>query len=79
MARQTPAPLGTVRHPPLPTGYPGRAEYAATVRREAQALRYRAHEKLLRAFLDEEVYDGRIRVEPEHGRADARQRSLLDD
>jgi hypothetical protein len=33
----------------------------------------------MRAFLDEEVYDGRIRVEPEHGRADARQRSLLDD
>jgi hypothetical protein len=40
---------------------------------------YRAHEKLMRAFLDEEVDDGRIRVEPEHGRADARQRSLIDD
>jgi hypothetical protein len=55
------------------------AEYAAAVRGEAQALRYRAHEKLMRAFLDDEVYDGRVRVEPERRRADARQRSLLDD
>jgi hypothetical protein len=55
------------------------AEYAAAVRREAQALRYRAHEKLMRAFLDEEVYDGRVRVEPERRRTDTRQRSLLDD
>jgi hypothetical protein len=39
------------------------AEYAAAVRREAQALRYRAHERLMRAFLDDEVYDGRVRVE----------------
>jgi hypothetical protein len=55
------------------------AEYAAAVRREAQALRYRAHEKLMRAFLDDAVYDGRVRVEPERRRADGRQRSLLDD
>jgi hypothetical protein len=55
------------------------AEYAAAVRREAQALRYRAHEKLMRAFLDDEVYDGRVRVEPERKRAAGRQRSLLDD
>jgi hypothetical protein len=33
----------------------------------------------LRAFLDEEVYDGRIRVEPERRRAEGRPRSLLDD
>ena len=38
------------------------AEYAAAVRREAQSLRYRAHERLMRAFLDEEVYEGRVRV-----------------
>jgi hypothetical protein len=55
------------------------AEYAAAVRREAQALRYGAHEKLMRAFLDEEVYDGRVRVEPERRRRDGRQRPLLDD
>jgi hypothetical protein len=39
------------------------AEYAAAVRREAQSLRYRAHERLMRAFLDDEVYDGRVRIE----------------
>ena len=38
------------------------AEYAAAVRREAQSLRYRAHERLMRAFLDDEVYDGRVRI-----------------
>jgi hypothetical protein len=41
------------------------AEYAAAVRREAQSLRYRAHERLMRAFLDDEVYDGRVRIERE--------------
>jgi hypothetical protein len=40
-------------------------EYAAAVRREAQALRYRAHDKLMRAFLDDAVYDGRVRIERE--------------
>jgi hypothetical protein len=40
------------------------AEYAAAVHREAQALRYRAHDKLMRAFLDEEVFDGRISTQP---------------
>ncbi|MGH2743237.1 MAG: hypothetical protein ACRDN8_12290, partial [Thermoleophilaceae bacterium] len=51
-------------------------EYAAAVRLEAQALRYRAHDKLMRAFLDDSVYDGRVRVEPEPRRAP--QQSLLD-
>jgi hypothetical protein len=52
------------------------AEYAATVHREAQALRYRAHDKLMRAFLDDEVFDGRVRIGPERGH-DGRQGSLL--
>jgi hypothetical protein len=52
------------------------AEYAAAVRREAQALRYRAHEKLMRAFLDDEVYEGRVRIQPE--RPGAGQTSLLE-
>ena len=47
------------------------AEYAAAVRREAQALRYRAHEKLMRAFLDDDVFEGRVRIEPERRRAAA--------
>ncbi|HWH43754.1 MAG TPA: hypothetical protein VNT32_03405 [Thermoleophilaceae bacterium] len=54
------------------------AEYAAAVRREAQSLRYRAHEKLMRAFLDDEVYDGRVRIEPERRRSGAAQATLLD-
>ena len=54
------------------------AAYAAAVRREAQALRYRAHEKLMRAFLDDAVYDGRVRVGAET-RQPAVQRSPLAD
>jgi hypothetical protein len=38
------------------------AEFAAAVRYEAQALRHRAHEKLMRAFLDPEVFDGGVRM-----------------
>jgi hypothetical protein len=53
------------------------AEYAAAVRREAQALRYRAHEKLMRAFLDDEVFEGRVRVDAP-GRRGPRQPTLLD-
>jgi hypothetical protein len=53
------------------------AEYASAVHREAQALRYRAHDKLMRAFLDDEVFEGRIRIEPESARKSA-QDSLLD-
>ena len=54
------------------------AEYATAVRRETQSLRYRAHEKLMRAFLDDDVYEGRVRIDPEPRRA-AGQASLLDD
>jgi hypothetical protein len=32
------------------------------VRFEAQALRHRAHERLMRAFLDPEVFDGAVRL-----------------
>jgi hypothetical protein len=38
------------------------AEYARAVRFEAQALRHRAHERLMRAFLDPEIFDGAVRV-----------------
>jgi hypothetical protein len=52
-------------------------QYAAS---EAQALRYRAHEKLMRAFLDEEVFDGQIRVGPEpRPRRQHTQATLLED
>jgi hypothetical protein len=40
----------------------GPAEYAAAVRLEAQTLRYRFHDRLMRAFLEPEVFDGRVVV-----------------
>ena len=39
-----------------------RVEYAHALRHEAQALRHGAHEKLMRAFLDPEVFSGGVRV-----------------
>jgi hypothetical protein len=54
------------------------ADYAAAIKHEAQALRYRAHDKLMRAFLDDAVYDGRVRIEPE-ARPRAVQQTLLPD
>src|SRR4051794_37675331 len=38
------------------------AEYAHALRHEAQALRHRAHERLMRAFLDPEVFAGGVRI-----------------
>jgi hypothetical protein len=38
------------------------ADYAAAVHHEHQALRYRAHRKLMRAFLDPEIFDGAVVV-----------------
>ena len=38
-------------------------EYARAVRLESQALRHAAHERLMRAFLEPEVFDGGVRVE----------------
>jgi hypothetical protein len=51
------------------------AEYARAVRFEAQALRHRAHERLMRAFLDPEVFDGAVRLVDVP--AEERQGSLL--
>jgi hypothetical protein len=42
------------------------AEYAHALRHEAQALRHRAHERLMRAFLDPEVFTGGVRVIEDH-------------
>jgi hypothetical protein len=52
------------------------AEYARAVRFEAQALRHRVHERLMRAFLDPEVFDGAVRLVDEA--PPIRQPSLLD-
>jgi hypothetical protein len=43
-------------------------EYAASVRHQTQALRYRAHDKLMRAFLDDEVFTGQVRIQPDRPR-----------
>jgi hypothetical protein len=48
-------------------------EYAHALRHEAQSLRHRAHERLMRAFLDPEVFAGGVRVVEEEG-ADAQTR-----
>jgi hypothetical protein len=37
-------------------------EYAHALRHETQSLRHRAHERLMRAFLDPEVFTGGVRV-----------------
>ena len=45
-------------------------EYAQAVRHEAQALRHRAHHKLMQAFLEPEIFDGAVtlrRTTPTHG------------
>ena len=54
-------------------GWVGAAsEYADAVRHEAQELRHRVHERLLRAFLDPAVFQGRVRVLEEDSGGDAR-------
>jgi hypothetical protein len=50
--------------------------YAEAIRLEAQALRYRAHDKLMLAFLESEVFEGGVYVRRTDGAA---QGSLLED
>ncbi len=38
------------------------ADYALAVHHEAQALRHRAHHKLMQAFLDPEIFEGAVRL-----------------
>jgi hypothetical protein len=42
------------------------AEHAAAVRLEAQTLRHRFHDKLMKAFLGPEVFDGTVAIAPRH-------------
>jgi hypothetical protein len=46
------------------------AEYAAAVRIDAQILRHRVHEKLMKAFLGPEVFEGTVAVAPKPARPD---------
>jgi hypothetical protein len=60
----------------LPTGPSGAGpEYARADHLEAQALRHRS-QGLMRAFLDPEVFDGRVRIEPERLGRRSRQESM---
>jgi hypothetical protein len=38
------------------------AEYAAAVQHEHQALRHRAHHKLMQAFHEPEIYEGTVTI-----------------
>jgi hypothetical protein len=51
--------------------------YVEAVRLQAQALRYRAHDKLMRAFLDPEVFEGLVHVR--RSEQPAAQPSLLEE
>ena len=53
-----------------------RADYARAMHHEAQLLRYRSHDKLMRAFLEPEVFQGAVVIG--HAPAVERQQSLLD-
>lgn len=51
------------------------AKYASAIRDEAQTLRHRFHERLMRAFLEPEVFDGAVQMAPPPG-ATPRQMAL---
>jgi hypothetical protein len=54
------------------------AEYAAAFRDEAQALRHRAHHRLMRAFLEPEVFDGAVTLARAPRTSSGRQLRLVD-
>lgn len=54
------------------------AEYAAAILHEHQALRYRAHHKLMQAFLEPEVFEGAVTVTGNRVAASARQLHLVE-
>lgn len=54
-------------------------EYAAAVRHEQQALRHRAHHKLMQAFLEPEVFEGAVTLRHSVGSVEPRQLRLVDD
>jgi hypothetical protein len=54
------------------------AEYAAAVHHERQALRHRAHHKLMQAFHEPEIYDGLVTIRRSTGRHADEQLRLVD-
>jgi hypothetical protein len=55
------------------------AEYAAAVRHQHQALRHRAHHKLMGAFLKPEIFEGAVAITRRQAGARARQLRLVED
>jgi hypothetical protein len=53
------------------------AEYAAAVRLEAQILRHRFHDKLMKAFLGPEVFEGTVAVASRHRPASSSSASAI--
>jgi hypothetical protein len=54
------------------------ADYAAAVRHEHQALRHRAHHKLMQAFLEPEIFDGAVTLTRARTTTKATQLRLVD-
>jgi hypothetical protein len=54
-------------------------EYAAAVRHEGQALRHRAHYKLMQAFLEPEIFEGAVTLTHAQRTTGSRQLRLLSD
>jgi hypothetical protein len=54
------------------------AEYAAAVQQEHQALRHRAHHKLMQAFLEPEIFEGAVTLARGRGVSTGRQLRLVD-
>ena len=54
------------------------AEYAAAVRHEAQALRHKAHHKLMQAFLEPEIFQGAVTLQLAPTTANSRQLRLVE-
>ena len=54
------------------------AEYATAVRHEAQALRHKAHHKLMQAFLEPEIFEGAITLQRAPTTANSKQLRLVE-
>jgi len=64
----------------LPEEQPAdRVDYAGATRHEAQALRHRAHHKLMEAFLEPEIFEGDVTLTHTHRSTSSRQLRLVDD
>jgi hypothetical protein len=55
------------------------ADYAAAVHHEHQALRHRAHHKLMQAFLEPEIFEGAVTLTRARGKTGDRQLRLVED